>query len=190
MAEPTSSRCDKRWLPRTARRPRSSLEDAQGYKALLEGRGPLPGFGDQLLSHFTRDRVATWLPDYQELVAAGKRARHRVHGPGAQGPREGASATIQLANAARALSRYLAEVGMLRLDTMQHLQSPKPRGPLREPSLNETEGSSYLKQVLLHSNDPELDALLWTLFTYWGPRQIELLRGQVPGSGVALRAPS
>ena len=30
--------------------------------------------------------------------------------------------------------------------------------------------------MLLHSDDPELDALLWTLFSYWGARQIELLR--------------
>ena len=64
----------------------------QGFQALLEGRGPLPGFGDQPLAHFTRDRVATWLPKYQQLVAAGKRARRRVHGPAAEGPREGASA--------------------------------------------------------------------------------------------------
>src|SRR6185369_15110394 len=102
----------------------------QGLKALLEGRGPLPGFGDQPLSHFTRDRVATWLPKYQELVAAGKRARHRVHGPAAEGAREGASAAIQAVNAARALARCLSEVGVLRTDTMRELKGPKPRGPL------------------------------------------------------------
>jgi hypothetical protein len=140
----------------------------QGRRYLLEGiagHGATPavhGLGSRPCTQFTLRVVQDHIAAVRRVVAARKAASAGPHV--ITDPRgHGAGAEEQCVRAARIISLALVEAGWFARDPLAQLHTPRRRGPARDTALTDHELRDWARILLMTSDDPELDALLWCL---------------------------